>query len=400
MAPMLPSCTPFAESGDLTITLVDRHSRLGSRMSIVAGFSANGPVEVIFQLCDGHMSAEGMATLSRLLPRGGSLRRGSKDYSLRCRVGYCEAERNRAGARVFQATAVLGVDEWSRPGICAGFSAEHGSVSIEDKTERHRLFAAWLLDEFGRHICPKIEQPQFVLEIAGGNGALAHALVQNGVSVTVLDPRESEATTFGGADIAPGNCLQFERGSSSDCQNQYEESLDSAKVDVTRQEIEHGGIAKMHADAGAMDEKDAVVCRSNTIDTEGPVFRHIKATFDGIADTALVSRCAAIVGMHPDEATDAIFDAALAAGKPFAVVPCCVFPKRFSQRRLRSGGGVTGYAGFLRYLREKDSRIRAVRLPFAGRNVVLFMTGVDYEQQRSAEPSPFRAPAWFERDGA
>ena len=46
-------------------------------------------------------------------------------------------------------------------------------------------------------------------------------------------------------------------------------------------------------------------------------------------------RCDVVVGLHPDEATDAIVDAALAARKPFAVVPCCVFPSAFPHRRLR-----------------------------------------------------------------
>ena len=34
-----------------------------------------------------------------------------------------------------------------------------------------------------------------------------------------------------------------------------------------------------------------------------------------------------VIGLHPDEATEAIVDCALAHNKPFAVVPCCVFPR-------------------------------------------------------------------------
>ena len=60
---------------------------------------------------------------------------------------------------------------------------------------------------------------------------------------------------------------------------------------------------------------------------------------------------------------EAIIDEALAARRPFAVVPCCVYPSLFPARRLRAGGqGVVRYDSFVRYLREKDARIRAARL--------------------------------------
>ena len=50
-----------------------------------------------------------------------------------------------------------------------------------------------------------------------------------------------------------------------------------------------------------------------------------------------------IVGMHPDQATEPVVDAALAAGKPFAVVPCCVFPHSNPHRRLANGSLVIEY---------------------------------------------------------
>ena len=48
--------------------------------------------------------------------------------------------------------------------------------------------------------------------------------------------------------------------------------------------------------------------------------------------------CSVVVGMHPDEATEAIVDFARVRGKPFAVVPCCVFPAMFPHRRVRRDG--------------------------------------------------------------
>lgn len=55
-----------------------------------------------------------------------------------------------------------------------------------------------------------------------------------------------------------------------------------------------------------------------------------------------LSSCSLVVGLHPDQATDGILEFALAHGKPFAIVPCCVFPTLFTQRRLRGGGGGGG----------------------------------------------------------
>ena len=42
-----------------------------------------------------------------------------------------------------------------------------------------------------------------------------------------------------------------------------------------------------------------------------------------------------IIGMHPDQATEAIVDMALKYRKPFAVVPCCVFSHENPHRRLK-----------------------------------------------------------------
>ena len=56
---------------------------------------------------------------------------------------------------------------------------------------------------------------------------------------------------------------------------------------------------------------------------------HIQAMFDpsfAVSKSDLVNDCTLIIGMHPDEATEEIVDMALSL-KPFAIVPCCVFPK-------------------------------------------------------------------------
>eukprot|EP00041_Stephanoeca_diplocostata_P039623 m.1637235 g.1637235 ORF g.1637235 m.1637235 type:complete len:643 (-) comp25602_c0_seq1:1228-3156(-) len=47
----------------------------------------------------------------------------------------------------------------------------------------------------------------------------------------------------------------------------------------------------------------------------------------------LVRECTVVVGLHPDQATGAIVDIASTYGKPWAVVPCCVFPRSYPHRR-------------------------------------------------------------------
>ena len=59
------------------------------------------------------------------------------------------------------------------------------------------------------------------------------------------------------------------------------------------------------------------------------------------------------MGLHPDEATDSIVDMSLKYRKPFAVVPCCVFPTKFSFRKLENGEEVRLREQLCQYLVEK-----------------------------------------------
>ena len=111
-----------------------------------------------------------------------------------------------------------------------------------------------------------------------------------------------------------------------------------------------------------------------------------------------------LVGIHPDQATEPIVDAALAFGKSFAVLPCCVFPNQNPHRFLPTGTPdchdsveapnpnpspvsllkaesdpnkraripVRTYDQFVSYLLAKDPSIRVGQLPFEGRNLVLY----------------------------
>tara|TARA_B100000519_G_C14017113_1_gene331559 strand:+ start:264 stop:542 length:279 start_codon:yes stop_codon:yes gene_type:complete len=88
-----------------------------------------------------------------------------------------------------------------------------------------------------------------------------------------------------------------------------------------------------------------------------------------------LAECSVVIGLHPDGATDAIVDFALAHGKPFALLPCCVYSKSFTKRRTALGGPVRNYEQLLDYLQDKNPAIQRVQLDFDGRNIALFHTG-------------------------
>ena len=134
----------------------------------------------------------------------------------------------------------------------------------------------------------------------------------------------------------------------------------------------------------------------------GPVPQHIAARFesttDGFLKTSihdgddLIRRATCLVGLHPDECTEDILDAALRYKKSVAIMPCCVFPTLFSGRRLRldvnddwnwdrdndiinnrGSKEVHTYDEFVEFLLQKDPRLVCETLPFEGKNRVIYM---------------------------
>jgi hypothetical protein len=89
-------------------------------------------------------------------------------------------------------------------------------------------------------------------------------------------------------------------------------------------------------------------------------------------NAALVRDASLLVGMHPDEATDAIIDVALQLDKPFVVVPCCVFGQTFPHRRKPDGGRVVSFEDLVEYLLAKSPDIQRAFLPIDGKNMVLY----------------------------
>lgn len=315
----------------LTLNLIDQHRSFGRRLAIVAGVAEGHRVQVVFQESDERCRAVDLKVLSEKLPRTRALAMSKQDFSLTCSVACQEdpEESKASGPPVFQADRLLSLSARSRKGDIS---------SLRCKDVRHDVFASFIAAE----LLPSMEGSAslgYILEVAGGKGALAFALRSRGIAdVVVVDPRQTS------------------------------ESLPTVEMSDLHPE----GEEDVHSE---------------------PAVRHVRAHFDD-SSRDLVGKARAVVAMHPDEATDAVVELALLAGCPFAVVPCCVFPTLFSDRRLIDGSGVTGYTGLLRFLREKDARMKAARLPFAGRNIVLYMSAEDFSREEQAEPGPLRAPLW------
>lgn len=86
----------------------------------------------------------------------------------------------------------------------------------------------------------------------------------------------------------------------------------------------------------------------------------------------LIKGCSLLIGMHPDEATVDIVKAGIKYKLNFAVVPCCVFHKKFPDRRLKNGKEVVEYNDLIQYLKEMDDSLKEDYLKIEGRNRILY----------------------------
>jgi len=121
---------------------------------------------------------------------------------------------------------------------------------------------------------------------------------------------------------------------------------------------------------GDSDETDSIA--SSIVDEERWESQQVGSAEEAIH---LLLNCSALVGMHPDQATEPIVDLALSLGKPFAVVPCCVYGRCFPRRKTASGEPVNTYDDFVEYLLAKSPSCACMELPFEGRNKVVYSTG-------------------------
>jgi len=226
-------------------------------------------------------------------------------------------------------------------------STRHGARN----QRRHQKFMKWLLDTFD------LQKGSCVVDIAGGKGELAARLAYcHHVNVCIIDPREANVS----------KCFEdvVLRGLPKKWQQIYQQNLaenNNFLIEMMDQRVHqivscfHDGILSYKSYIGA--ESGSTVDKRHALSYE-----MLKAVQD----------CSLLIGMHADNATEAIVDVAMALNKPFVVVPCCVFPNFFCNRVLLDGSKVRSHEQFCKFLAEKDERFNVEILPFDGRNVAIW----------------------------
>ena len=280
-------------------------------------------------------------------------------------------------------------------------------------------FRRFLLDEFCRVKGPTSEAqrsfaPLKALDVAGGKGELSFELQNlNNWTCAVIDPRDAlELDDFKkkwkfGIYVRNRHWRDFSQGWAEDKEptdpDHFRVLFDKEIVEWVKEELNSRVGAKgddifQRNPIKEPPEWSALIKRA--IETtywrkgewqadeanEGDIQKSTEP--DPMDENPSYSRfmdyllsCDIIVGMHPDRATEFIVDCALLLNKSFAIVPCCVFPKAFSERRLKCGKctgncekcrGVVSYDDFIEYLLQKDDRIQKGELQFDGRNTVVY----------------------------
>ena len=246
---------------------------------------------------------------------------------------------------------------WGKSGWKAK-GTDGGNPSGRDRNvSRSRIFRKWLEETFGKE---RLLSGAGIMDVAGGKGELSWELQGYGeMPSTIVDPR-------------PLDIVRMLK------------ALTANKITRLRKDLKARVIDSVHLPLAievSLPLPKHVRCwfdypldSTKMVDKNITTYHEDELASNGIEEKKLLTlakECAAVVGMHADQATEAIVDFGLSSGKPFAVVPCCVFPKMFKERKGKNGKEVKSYKEFIAYLESKGG-VRIAMLPFPGRNVVVY----------------------------
>ena len=287
----------------------------------------------------------------------------------------------------------------------------HGEANKEAKCVSDRLFAQWCVETFNlKEKSADGREHKVVADIAGGSGTLSFEFhVNHGVGCVLVEPRCVSLTPRQRATWSNLRRRGARTGAKTEARDAWLRSemwIACADEQKERRMQQHMQRLIAYTEVATEEDLDDVVARAppssddttvltadfeefpsetpRTVATSSRAkdiapFTHVRSEFWSLQNSAVGDRIrelnpSLLVGMHPDQATEAIVDAALELNMPFAVVPCCTFPELFPHRRSADGEPVASYTDFIRYLADKHPSIQKTFLPFKGRNQVLFRT--------------------------
>lgn len=238
---------------------------------------------------------------------------------------------------------------------------------------------------------------------AGGRGSLTFELAcVHGVRCTLVDPRPLKLNKLQHKQLA-GRSLQVstltmqqlqEKNTNAaahtlaQCEENQEQGGEQEGQSADQQGVQGGaGAAQLSSSAPPLAQQEPQSDSSSSSSSMAPLqLQQVQAWFG--ADLwsmpgwqRLFSDCSLVVGLHPDQATEPILDFAVQQRLPFAVMPCCVFPRLFPGRRLQQDDGslvpVSSYEELVSYLVQRGGAQRRV-LDFEGANTVVYRGGSMY----------------------
>lgn len=220
-----------------------------------------------------------------------------------------------------------------------------------------------------------------VCDVAGGRGDLSFELFNvRHIRTTLIDPREPKLRPAQRRTVRqPRLKMQANNNHTDDHPPLNLEVLESDSMDSTTCNTTGSSNNDNSNNGNLTINSNPSSDVPTSIDREAHCLcPHIRAKFgnDLVATRrAFFDRVSVFVGLHPDQATEPIVDVALSLQKPFAVVPCCVFPTENPQRKLADGSPVVSYEDFITYLRAKHPEIQVEFLPLCGANQVVYYRG-------------------------
>jgi hypothetical protein len=227
--------------------------------------------------------------------------------------------------------------------------------------KRGEVFSKWLLANFNSILN---EDCSGVLDIAGGKGVVSYHLCRSKIKCTVIDPMPLKLSSNKTKEVM-SNIFDEYKFDAEHCQNEKPVTeIDNLFMTEVNDDIRLSWLEpetlkeKLENFKNLQDAKKFFNNVKNNLNNLNLNHQRIFFTQDCNICHTLVKESSFLIGFHPDQATEDIVNFSLKYNKSFAIVPCCVFPSLFPNRKGADGKPVRTFEQFLDYLQNKNPKIK------------------------------------------